>query len=63
MKRITILALFLASAAAAAGVDWSEKCAGEGGCMLITRHAFDHLVSEVVRLQRTIEAIRKEQCA
>lgn len=48
----TILVLVLSGATAAE--NWEEACAKEGGCLLITRHAYDRLLSEVARLARLL---------
>lgn len=68
MKRAAIVLAFIASAAYAAGqsIELSEAdvatCNKEGGCRLITERALDTLTAEIVRLQRVIAAMRKEQC-
>lgn len=68
MKRAAIVLVFVATAALAAGttIELSEAdvatCNKEGGCRLITERALDTLTAEIVRLQRVIAAMRKEQC-
>lgn len=57
-----VIALSL-SAAVFADEDWQAKCTTEGGCMLITQRAFEALIGEIERLQRTIINMRAEQCA
>lgn len=68
MKRAAILLVFVAGIAFAAGttIELSEAdvatCNKECGCRLITERALDTLTAEIVRLQRAIVAMRKEQC-
>ncbi len=61
--RLLLLLALLVSMAAAASDGWQAKCETGGGCMLITREAFDHLLGEIERLQRVIVSMRREQCA
>lgn len=63
MGPILLVAVLCVSVAAVASDDWQAKCDAEGGCLLITHRAYDHLVGEIDRLQRAILAMRKEQCA
>lgn len=68
MKRLALILAVVASAAYAAGttIEMSAAdvaaCEKEGGCRLITERALNALTSEIVRLQRVIAAMRKEQC-
>lgn len=62
MKRALLLVACL-SLPVGAAEGWEAACEREGGCMLITQRAFERLVAEIERLQRTLVAVRKEQCA
>lgn len=68
MKHAAIVLVFVAGIAYAAGqnIELSEAdvatCNKDGGCRLITERALDTLTAEIVRLQRVIAAMRKEQC-
>lgn len=60
-RRAVILAAALLAGAATAD-DWQARCAAEGGCLLITQQAFEHLVGEIERLRRQLLAPRKGVC-
>lgn len=68
MRKLLILLLLMISLSAVASIaavttdDLQAKCESEGGCLLITQRAFDHLVREIGNLHRIILATRKEQC-
>lgn len=57
-----VIALLVLSGATATE-NWEEVCKEQGGCIRITRKAFDRLMLEIDVLHRAIETIRKEQCA
>lgn len=65
MKRLLAVFVFMLVAAvtvyAADNVD--EICKKEGGCFLITQHAYDFPLSEIAKLTNTIAKLKKEQCA
>ena len=65
MKRLAALITFLLIAAATvyAADDIEVKCKDQGGCLFITQHAYDFLLSEIAKLTNTIAKMKKEQCA
>lgn len=65
MNRLIALITFLLIAAATvyAADDVDAVCKSEGGCLLITQRAYEHLVDEIVKLTNTIVKMKKEQCA
>ena len=65
MKRLFALITFLLIAAATvyASDDIEVKCKAQGGCLFITQHAYDFLLSEIAKLTNTIAKMKKEQCA
>ena len=65
MNRIIALIAFMLIAAATvyAADDIEVKCKAQGGCLFITQHAYDYLLSEISKLTNTIAKMKKEQCA
>ncbi len=65
MKRLFALITFLLIAAATvyAADDIEVKYKEQGGCLFITQHAYDYLLSEITKLTNTIAKMKKEQCA
>ena len=65
MKRLIALIAFMLIAAATvyAADDIEVKCKAQGGCLFITQHAYDYLLSEISKLTNTIAKMKKEQCA
>ena len=65
MKRLFALITFLLIAAATvyAADDIEVKCKEQGGCLFITQHAYDYLLSEISKLTNTIAKMKKEQYA
>ncbi len=62
MKRLAILlALIVLPVAASEG--WEAICAKEGGCQMITNHAYNEFLKELARLHAIIAKMKKEQCA
>ena len=55
--------LFLVVLPVAAAEGWEAACAKEGGCIAITRDAYNTLLDHIAMLKRVIEAMKKEQCA
>lgn len=62
VKRLAlILCLIVLPVAAAEG--WEAVCAKEGGCKMITSHAYDSILDEIAKLRAIIVKMKKEQCA
>lgn len=63
MKRLPLILALAVSVAAVASEDWQAKCEAEGGCILITQRAYEHLLGQIEMLLRVIATMRQEQCA
>ena len=63
MRKALFLLILLVSLAAMATDDLQAKCDAEGGCFLITKQAYDHLVGQMEALIKIIAIMKKEQCA
>lgn len=69
MKRVAIVLVFVTGIAFAAGasIELSEAdvatCNKEGGCQMITNHAYNEFLKELARLHALIAKMKKEQCA
>ena len=62
MKSAAII-LFLIVLPVAATEGWEAICEKEGGCKLITVHAYDAILKEIAKLNAVIIRMKKEQCA
>ncbi len=63
MRKALFLLILLVSLAAMATDDLQSKCDAEGGCFLITKHAYDYLVGQLEAMTKAIAIMKKEQCA